>query len=236
MIELADDFFESKLEEKPAQEETEAEVEKVKVGEKEYTQEELSRVVGLGEIGLEAESKYNVKIDKIWPNHQQTINEKKALEEKIAELETKQVQVKSEAGQELTPEEQVKQVRAELNKFGGVTEDNINDYIDNRLAARDLQEDVQAVIELAKDEGKPAISEQDLVEHMSQTGIRNPQKAYNDKFEPEIDKWKQSKLDSVKKPGMVTDEESTAGSKQPPKVEITRDNLKDHLDEVLFRE
>ena len=80
------------------------------------------------------------------------------------------------------------------------------------------------------------ISEEELVEHMAQTGIRNPQKAYNDKFEPEIDKWKQSKLDSVKKPGMVTEEESTAGSKQPPKVALTKDNLGDHLEEVLFRE
>ena len=233
---MADDFFETKLEEKPVEPEADPEPEKVKVGEKEYTQEELTRKVGLAEIAEEADQKYNVKTENIWPKFQQTINEKKALEERITELETKQVATKAEAGQELTPEEQIKQVRGELRKFGGVTEDNINDFIDNRLAARDLQDDVQAVIELAKEEGKPAVSEEDLVEHMSQTGIRNPQKAYNDKFEPEIDKWKQSKLDSVKKPGMVTEDTSTAGSKEPPKVELTRDNLKKHLDEVLFRD
>ena len=234
---MADDFFETKLEEKPVEPEAEAEPEKVKVGEKEYTQEELSRVVGLGEIGLEAESKYNVKIDRIWPNHQQTINEKKALEERIVELETKQVQVKSEAGQELTPEEFNQKARAEAKNIGLITTDDVNNYIDNRLAARDLQDDVQAVIELAKEEGKPTIGEEELVEHMTQTGIRNPQKAYNDRFEPEIDKWKQSKLDSVKKPGMVTEDTSTAGAKNPPeRVAINKENFHAQLDEVLFHE
>lgn len=234
---MADDFFETKLEEKEVKtEEAQEEPEKVKVGEKEYTQEDLNKLVELGEVGREAEEKYNVKLPKVWQNLQATINEKKALEEKLAELETKQVQVKSEAGQELTPEEFNQKARAEAKGIGLITTEDINDYIDNRLAARDLQDDVQAVIELAKEDGKPVISEEDLVEHMSQTGIRNPQKAYNDKFEPEIDKWKQSKLDSVKKPGMVTEETSTAGSKQPPTVAITRDNIQDRLDEVLFHE
>ena len=67
---MADTDFFDKPEEKvdePKEEEKQEEA-KVKVGEKEYTQDELSKLVGLGEIGAEAEEKFNVKLDKVWPN------------------------------------------------------------------------------------------------------------------------------------------------------------------------
>ena len=50
---------------------------------------------------------------------------------------------------------------------------------------------------------------------MAETGIRNPQKAYNDMYEAELDKIKEEKLNSLRGSGMVTTSSSTAGSKQP---------------------
>src|SRR3990167_9054592 len=119
------DFFEDKTEEKVVEQTEEVqEPEKVKVGEKEYTQEELSRLVGLGEIGREAEEKYNVKIDRIWPNHQQTINEKLELEKRLKDLEEKQVETKAKAGEELTDEEIKQRARAEAKNLGLISVDD----------------------------------------------------------------------------------------------------------------
>ena len=226
---LADDFFETKLEEPKVEE---AEPEKVKVGEKEYTQEELSKVVGLGEIGLEAESKYNVKIDKIWPNHQQTINEKLELEKKLKEFEEKQVEAKP---QDERSTEDIKQLaRKEARELGLISVDDVNDYIYRVLESRDLKEDIEATIETNKGTGKPETNFEDLVGYMQASGVRNPQDAYDLMFKNEIKTWERQQIDSVKKPGMVTEETSTAGAKEPPITPITKDNIADRLDEVLF--
>src|SRR5258707_5967074 len=75
---MADKFFEPNTETPESQE-----VEKINLGGEEYTQEELTKLVGLGKIGLEAEQKYKTRLDRVWPEFQQVINEKKVLEDKV---------------------------------------------------------------------------------------------------------------------------------------------------------
>ena len=87
---MADDFF---LEE-PKTEEAETEPEKIKLGEKEYTQDELSKLVGLGETANELETKWNTKIDRLYPEYTKATQERKELEDKLKDLETKQVEAK----------------------------------------------------------------------------------------------------------------------------------------------
>ena len=72
-----DDFFEdkNKTDETP----------KVKVGDKEYTQEELSGLVGLGETAKEYETKWNRKISEFYPDYTQKSQRLSELEKKDAE-------------------------------------------------------------------------------------------------------------------------------------------------------
>ena len=215
--------------------ETTTEPEKVKVGEKEYTQDELSRLVGLGEIGAEAEEKYNVKIDKIWPNHQQTINEKKALEAEIENLKQAKIATKVDEGGELSPEELAKQARVEARNLGLISVDDIDTYIDRRLEAKELREDTLAVVAEAEEKYGIKTDEDAIIAHMRETGIRNPQKALKDLYEDKIDAWKEKQIESVKKPGMVTDSTSSAGAKEPKATPVTKDNFFAKIDEVLDR-
>ena len=69
---------------------------------------------------------------------------------------------------------------------------------------------------------------------MQTSGVRNPQDAYDLMHKNELKEWERKQIDSVKKPGMVTEETSTAGAKTPPITPITKDNIEDRLDEVLF--
>ena len=230
---MADDFFNKKEENEPKEEEKEET--KVKVGEKEYTQEELSKVVGLGEIGREAEEKFNVTLDKVWPNLQATINEKKVLEQEIENLKQAKVATKVDEGVQLSEEELKAQVRQDLKKFGAVLDEDVQKVVNLELEKREIREDVQTVIVDAEETYGIKTSEEAIVDHMIETGIRNPKKAFKDLYEEKIDAWKEQQLEKVKKPGMVTETTSSAGAKEPKNEPVTKDNFFSRIDEVLER-
>ena len=227
--------FSTKPEEVTTTEEVK-EPEAFKVGDKAYTQDELNRIVSLGEIGREAEEKYNVKIDKVWPNLQQTINEKKTLEQEIENLKSAKVATKIDENVPLTSEELGRQARAEAKNLGLLTIDEVDALVDRRLEAREIRADVQSVVTEGIDKYGIKTDEEALLNHMVETGIRNPQKAFRDLYEDKIDAWKEQQLDSLKKPGMATDSTSTAGAKQPRTEPITKANFFDRMDEVLDKQ
>ena len=168
---MADTDFFDKPEEKvdePKEEEKQEEA-KVKVGEKEYTQDELSKLVGLGEIGAEAEEKFNVKLDKVWPNLQATINEKRILEQEIENLKQAKVATKVDEGVQLTPEELKAQALKEAKNLGIVTIEDVNEYVDRRIEAREIREDVQSVVSEADETYGIKTSEEAVLNHMIDT-------------------------------------------------------------------
>ena len=232
---MADDFFETKLEEAKTEEVVE-EPEKIKLGEKEYTQDELSKLVGLGETATELETKWNTKIDKLYPEYTKATQERKELEDKIKAFEEKQVDTKAKAGEELTDEEIKQRARTEAKSLGLISVDDVNEYIYRALEARDLKEDIEATVETNKADGKPETNFDDLVGYMQTSGVRNPQDAYDLMFKNELKTWERKQIDSVKKPGMVTEDTSTAGAKEPLSAPITKANIEARLDEVLFHD
>lgn len=227
------DFFDDKAEEVKTEEPKAPEA--IKVGDRAYTQEELNRVVQLGEIGKEAEEKYNVKIDKVWPNLQQTINEKRSLEQEIEGLKQAKVATKVEEGSQLTQDELKAQAKVEARNLGLLTVDEVDALVDRRLEAREIRADTQAVVAEGLDKYGIKTDEEALLNHMVETGIRNPQRAFKDLYEDKIDEWKEKQLDSLKKPGMVTDSTSSAGAKAPVNEPVTKANFMARFDEVVDR-
>ena len=231
------DFFkkEEKTEEKTVEktdekaEETK-EPEKIKVGEKEYGQEELSRLVGLGELGMELETKWNTKLEKVYPEFTKATQDRDTYKKRVEEFEAQETKTKAEKGEELSPEEIKKQAIAEAETLGLVHSGNVNQFIANYLQARDLIDDAEAVIAQAGEEGKPKTTTKELLGHMEETGIKSPEKAYKDKFEKELETWKEGQLDKAKGNGMETLDSSTAGSKEPESPKLTNlDSLRDAM-------
>lgn len=224
------DFFDD-----GGQSQTETEVQKIFVGDKEYTQDELSRYVGLGKLAEEAETKYNTKIDKVWPEYTRSQQELKELRKLKEERETHKAP-------EIPEDEQLRQAREAARKVGIVTEDAFGDmlgksfrqfYVQERAAEKLLEEADSLESKYNGSDGRPKFSSQEILEHMRETGIRNPEKAYKDKYEAELDAWKESQLREAKKPGLVTRSTTVAGGKQPPAVKITSDNLDDLVKQGL---
>lgn len=225
---LEEAFFEKPVEE--AVPETAAtEISTVKVGEKEYTQEELQRFVGLGEMASELESKWSTKIDRLMPEYTKTTQEKAELKRQLEAQKTAEVTQRQNQGEQLNPEDQDRLVRDQLKKYGVMfQEDFVPTYAQQR-AAESLLDDVKKIAREASNEGKPKISEGDLLTFMDERGIKSPQDAYDIRFKQEIREWERKQIDTIKQPGLVTQSSSSAGSKQPAPVKVTRDNLKDVL-------
>ena len=92
----------------------------------------------------------------------------------------------------------------------------------------------EGVVKQATSDGKPTTTVDALLEHMEDTGIKIPEKAYKDMYESELDTWKADKVKTIKPQGLKTQETSTAGSKQPEPVKIDTmeklgEALKSHL-------
>lgn len=209
--------------------------EKIKVGEKEYTQDELSQLVGLGEIGRELETKWNTKIDKVYPDYTRSQQEKKDYETKLKEAQDKisELQAKNGTGDAFTDED-IQKAKEAARKVGILTNDDFRQFYAQERAAERLLEDVKShESKIDGSDGRPAFKAQEILEYMKDTGLTNPELAYKTKYEKEIDAWKEEQLGKVKRTGMTTLETTSAGAKNPPKANINKDNLGEAIREAL---
>jgi len=204
--------------------------EKIKVGEKEYSQEELSELVGLGELGREVEQKYNTKLDRVWPEYTRTTQELKQLKEEKVKLEQERLNQKVNQGEQLSEEEVARQAREQARRIGLALNEDVEQKVTQKvmevLEARDLLNTCKDYEEeINGKDGRPVFKTQEILQYMDETGIKNPEKAYKDKYETQLDSWKEEQIKKAKPKGLITEETSPAGNKIPSEVRPTRDNL-----------
>lgn len=230
-----DNFFESGQE---GQDESQ-EVEKIRLGDKEYSQDELTKLVGLGEMGLEAEQKYKIKLDKVYPNMQRVINEKVQLEQRLKQEDEIKARVQAQTqqpSQTANAQPTQDQIRAEALKQAemlGIGPDAIRRTVMEVVQGQQLLGDISNVIDTMTGEGLPDTTTDEIIQHMQETGIRNPEKAYKDMFEKEWMANQAEKINSIKSKGMPTLSQSSAGAKVPASVKITTANLEQMVSESL---
>lgn len=218
-------------------------VEKIKIGEEEFTPEEAQEYIKLGKLGREMEEKWNTKIDRIYPEFSKSQNELKELRE-------------AEATRNATPpapvtnpedaldEETIQRARKEARKIGIVTEDAFDEFLGNKfrdyfVRARFEEKLIDRMDGLARDlngeDGRPRFDQKEVVEFMRNNGVSDPEVAYKIMHEKELDAWKAQQLTAAKREGLYTENTSTAGGKQPAAVKPTADNLSQLVAEALER-
>lgn len=213
------------------------EEEKVKVGDKEYTQEELSRVVGLGELGVELEEKWNTKIDRLYPEFTKATQEREELRTKVEEYEAKPIAPAATSLGELTEEDKVTARKQLTELLGGepLTKEQAANLYQSQRAGESMLEETQKVVGEVKEKYGIETTVEDVLNYMSQpTNAKDPNKAVKDMFEPQIDTWKEQQFAKIKSNGIQTIEGSSAGGKQPeaPKlsdIDSLRGALKSHF-------
>lgn len=214
------------------------EQETIKVGEKEYSQEDLNKLVGLGEKAAEIE-KHHGAIDKFVAESGRRADEigkyKKQIqefEEKVKEAQTKDKQVSAE---DLSPE-QVDLAKKQLyNLLGGepITQDNFARlYVSMREGEKLIDECDNLSKEINGEDGRPKFERDDIIRYMSEVGIKKPLLAYKDKFEKELKEWETAQLANKKKNQAET--LKPGGDKQPSEVRPTKENLGSMINEALY--
>ena len=226
-----------------SQEETIEEATKISVGEKEYSQEDLKSLVGLAERTQELEEKYNTKFDKVWPAYGKSQAELKTRDEKIIELEAaakKALDVPDEK-----EEQAVEEAKEAARKLGLVLGDDLEDLgIVTKKDFKNLFNEMRSgekllsgarTLEKEYDgtDGRPKFDVENILIYMQDTGINDPRIAYKVKYEDQLSSWKETKIKDAKRGGLDTIDSSTAGSKEPERVKVTRDNLENQVREAL---
>lgn len=227
---MADEFFDTKTEEQSTEQPV-----PIKLGDKEYTQEELQELVGLGSQAKELESRWDTKIDRLMPEYSRSREELKTLKEQAETKAQTIIDEKKDQGQELSPEEQRRLIKEELKKYDVMTRDDFEVEYANRKAGDKLLEKTEAVISKAVAEEMPKTNVEELLTYMAETGIKDPNNAYELMFKKELREIEMKKLQSIRPQGIYTNSSSTAGAKTPAPVSITKDNLGQLLDDVLTR-
>lgn len=236
-------FFE-KDNEQEGEEQEELEMEKVKIGDEEYTQDELANLVGLGKIAKEAEEKFSTKIDKVYPEFTKKSQLVKDYEAKIKDLETQASQAQQKVRLDPTDEVAVKEAKEaarnlgillkdDLAEMGIVTKSDFRNYYNEVREAEKLLDNMRT-LETKYDgkDGRPRFDTESLLEYMTETGIQNPEVAYKIKHEEDLSTWKEQQIAKARKPGYDTIE-SGSGAKQPGTVKVTRDNIDKLVGEAL---
>lgn len=224
-------FFDEKKEEEQAQE-----PELVKLGDQEYKPEELEAMVGVASKVKQFEEKAGTDFDGLtssWGKRGEEIGKlKKDLEEATKEPEP---EPEPTPEGELSPQE----VKAQAQKLGLMTQDEFDTKLDEKLTLREQGQNIlKSCSKMEKKidgkDGRPAFKTDEVLEYMKETGVKQPNLAYKLKYEPELDSWKEEQLSGKKPSGLVTEQGSDAGGKEPPKVKTNYDNLDDHVKEALY--
>ena len=236
---MADDFFKKEEAQTETKETGVEEVEKIKVGETEFTSTELQDLVEAGAKLKDIETKQGQPIDDVltsWGRRGEQLGKWKQATGVETPDEFKKPE---ELKVDLTDDETQKaQVIQEAKKYGLLTQDEakqmFNDIYQTNRAGEKLLSEVNDVIREAKADGKPVTEPDKLLEFMADpNNPKDPRKAYKLMFEDELEKWKEERLGTLKKKPMVTDTTSTAGGKEFKAPQITRANLSGVLSDYL---
>jgi soluble cytochrome b562 len=218
------------VEEATKEVEQETQVEKLKVGDQEFTQEELSELVGLGSKAKEV-GEHHGGFDKFvseFGKKSQRIGE---LQEKLDEFNTAK-----QTGDAEGVEDSLEQARDAARKLGIVLKDDLDSYYENRRQGERLLESCQSLEEtIDGSDGRPKFEAKEVLEFMAENpGFKDPNKAYEALHMDEMTSWRVAKLQKEKK-GIVTQEE-TSLSKQPKTVTPNRENLHSLIGEIMSQE
>lgn len=226
------------------------EPEKIIINGTEYSLDDVSGLVDLGNKYKEIEEKSNTSLDKIWPEYTRTTQEKKALEEQLAErsAELEKLQTAKEKLAEAETPEEIQRAKAALRSLGGVDEDYLkqNNYMTREEAEefwrqKRFEEDQVKALEnegskleaqIDGSDGRIPFNYRAVLAYANAYKKEDLMSAYNEMNERGNRAWteRQLALEEQKK-GLTT--LKSGGHKEPPKPKVNSNNLSDQLSELI---
>lgn len=239
----SDFFAEKSAEVETPEAETIDAPEKITVGEKEYNQEELNDLAGLGEKLKQFETNQGQSFDDYLTAMGNQGNEIAELKTKLGDVEKTQLDEKAQGGWDnMSQEERDKMSFNELDRLKIPYGDKLNEIIEEKLKARDFTEDVQDFIDEQVEAGKPKVSVQEVLREAGRIPEYSNansydkidyEKVYRTMFPSQIEAWESQQLGEQKPQGFVTNE-TPSGANTPEPTKVTKDNLGDQIEKTLY--
>lgn len=206
-----------------------AQPEKIKLGDREYTSDELSELVGLGsrarEIG-ESHGGFDKFVSEYGRKSERIGELKKQLEERTAQTTTQTTK------DPMSDEALMEEARAQARKLGIVLKDDLDSYYQNRKGAEELLSKCTNLEEtIDGSDGRPKFNTTEVLEFMNaNTSFTDPMKAYEAMNLDKVASWKAEQLSKTRTGGIET-MTNVNPNKQPQSVVPNKDNLRDLIAE-----
>lgn len=214
----------------------EEEISKIKVGDKEYSQDELDSLISLGSKAQEIEKNHG-SLDKFtseWGRKNDELGKLRAENEAFKVKSTEPVNT------EFTQEQKVQAQKQLTEIMGGqpVTQEALETWFESKYTTRRSAEKlIDELGDLEKEidgsDGRPKFNGQEVLDYMAKNGTKKPSLAYKEMHESELDAWKLKELAETKPAGFHTEDVPT-GNKKPKEVRVTNTNLDALLKEQLY--
>lgn len=218
---------------------------KIIINGEEFDATEASELIGVGRQTRELETKYNTKLDRVWPEYGRVTTENKTLanERDEARASIAEYEAKLKAGN-ATPQDRAEATAAaqtlDLNpatiaKAGGVTTDQLEAILTEREeksnAVKQILDEADSLEkELDGSDGRAKFNKRAVMAYASTYGM-SLKDAYEDMHADSLKAWKDAQIASEKKKGLKTLQ--PGGEKQPTNPTVTNDNFRTALREAL---
>lgn len=225
--------------------------EAIKLGDNEYTPEQLNELVGYGQKYQEFEKKYDTDPEKAWSAYGKMSNEVKDLRDKagkVGELEAELKGIKSQkpanSEGDYTPS-QVVEAQAALKKLGGVTKEDIpsllKEYGFVKKGDMDKEFETRRIVgefenlsgKYNGEDGRPKFDRDEMIAFMTRTNMQDPEMAYRARFSDELSEFKAQRIIEEKYPQIKTSNKGAA-DKKPTVDPVNDENISKRLMEVMY--
>lgn len=217
----------------------------------EYTPEEAQDLIDTGRKTHEYETKWNVKLDSVWPKYGEVSTNYKTVEGERDQARQELNDFKAKQQRDIETPADIKSAQEAARKLGIVLDEDIKEkyigrdeletwYTTRREKEKSEQNAIDSVLKEAdkiaeevKESGSPIpFKKKAVLAYASAYGFTDLKQAYEEMNSDELKPWREEQLASKKGHSLKT-LTMGAGKKAPDEVRVTNDNVRDLLHESL---
>ncbi len=213
----------------------------------EYDPAEAQNFIERGKQTIEAERKWNTSLDKVWPEYGKSQETLKQTQSELTEAKTQLAEFQSKKIKGTDTQEDLTDAREAARKLGLILKDDLDEsgYIkkdDLPKLFQSFQAEQDAVKqvlttadklegEIDGSDGRPKFNKKVVLAYANSYGKTDLLEAYEEMHEDTLKVWKDQKIKEKENPALKTF--NGGDKKEPKRVPVTDDNLKDLLNEKL---
>lgn len=215
---------------------------------KEYDPAEAQNLIELGNKYRETETKYNTKLENVFPEYTRSTQKAKELEEKLADRERQLTEYQKAKEAADKPEDVVKVqeearkagilLKEDLASAGYLTREDAIKFFQSQQAEREAVQKVWSDADALEKEidgadGRIPFVKEAVISYAAQLKINDLKEAYEQMYARHNAVWKERQIEGAQTKGLSTIN-GTSSKKEPARVKITDDNVEELLREALW--